>query len=84
MTDSKEPRKYWSVLKNRLKKWSELTTKCSQLKMKALDGKSFDKILKGNKNNYATKILNHFDNMVEEVKKKIKDNWKLIKVMLNY
>ena len=36
LTDSKEPRKYWSVLKNRLKKeGSELTTKCSQLKMMA-------------------------------------------------
>ncbi len=40
LTDSVEPRKYWSVLKNRLKKeGSELTTKCSQLKMKAPDGK---------------------------------------------
>lgn len=40
LTDSKEPRKYWSVLKNRLKKeGSEVTTKCSQLKMKAPDGK---------------------------------------------
>ena len=40
LTDSKEPRKYWSVLKNRLKKeGSELTTKCSQLKMLAQDGK---------------------------------------------
>ena len=40
LTDSKEPRKYWSVLKLRLKKeGSELTTKCSQLKMMAPDGK---------------------------------------------
>ena len=40
LTDSKEPRKYWSVLKNRLKKeGSELTTFCSQLKMLASDGK---------------------------------------------
>ncbi len=40
LTDSNNPRKYWSVLKNRLKKeGSELTTKCSQLKMKATDGK---------------------------------------------
>lgn len=40
LTDSKEPRKYWSVLKVRLKKeGSELTTKCSQLKMLAPDGK---------------------------------------------
>ena len=40
LTDSINPRKYWSVLKNRLKKeGSELTTKCSQLKMPAPDGK---------------------------------------------
>ena len=40
LTESKEPRKYWSVLKIRLKKeGSELTTKCSQLKMLAPDGK---------------------------------------------
>ena len=40
LTDSPEPRKYWSVLKSRLKKeGSEVTTKCSQLKMLAPDGK---------------------------------------------
>lgn len=40
LTDSKEPRKYWSVLKNRLKRdGSEVTTNCSQLKMLAPDGK---------------------------------------------
>ena len=40
LTDSLEPRKYWSVMKNRLKKeGSELTTICSQLKMIAPDGK---------------------------------------------
>ena len=40
LTDSKEPRKYWSVLKIRLKReGSEVTTKCSQLKMLAPDGK---------------------------------------------
>ena len=40
LTDSREPRKYWSVLKNRLKKeGSEVTTNCSQLKMLAPDGK---------------------------------------------
>ena len=34
LTDSPNPRKYWSVLKTRLKKeGSELTTKCSHLKM---------------------------------------------------
>ena len=40
MTDSSNPRKYWSVLKTRLKKeGSEVTTNCSQLKMLAPDGK---------------------------------------------
>ena len=40
LTDSPNPRKYWSVLKNRLfKEGSEVTTKCSQLKMLAPDGK---------------------------------------------
>lgn len=40
LTDSSEPRKYWSVLKTRLKKeGSEVTTKCSQLKMLSPDGK---------------------------------------------
>ena len=42
LTDSPEPRKYWSVLKTRLKKeGSELTTNCSQLKMQAADGKHY-------------------------------------------
>lgn len=41
LTDSPNPRKYWSVLKIRLKKeGSELTTNCSQLKMKSADGLS--------------------------------------------
>ena len=40
LTDSPNPRKYWSVLKNRLKKeGSELATNCSQLKMTAAGGK---------------------------------------------
>ena len=40
LTDSPEPRKYWSVLKSRLKKeCSEVATNCSQLKMLAPDGK---------------------------------------------
>lgn len=35
-------RKYWSVLKTRLKaEGSELTTNCSQLKMKSSDGKYY-------------------------------------------
>jgi hypothetical protein len=34
LTDSPNPRKYWSVLKTRLKaEGSQLTTNCSQLKM---------------------------------------------------
>ena len=42
LTESKEPRKYWSVLKTRLKKeGSELTTNCSQLKLKSEDGKYY-------------------------------------------
>lgn len=40
LTDSPNPRKYWSVLKTRLKaEGSQLTTNCSQLKMPAEDGK---------------------------------------------
>src|SRR5665811_386966 len=43
LTDSPNPRKYWSVLKTRLKKEdSELTTICSQLKMQADDGKFYN------------------------------------------
>lgn len=42
ITDSPNPRKYWSVLKTRLKKaGNELTTRCSQLKMAAADGKRY-------------------------------------------
>ena len=42
LTDSPSPRKYWSVLKTRLKKeGSELTTNCSQLKMQSADGKQY-------------------------------------------
>ena len=43
LTDSPNPRKYWSVLKTRLRKeGSELTTNCSQLKMKShTDGKYY-------------------------------------------
>ena len=40
LTDSPNPRQYWSVLKTRLKKeGSQLTTICSQLKLPAEDGK---------------------------------------------
>jgi len=42
LTDSADGRKYWSVLKTRLKKEGcELTTICSQLKMQAADGKFY-------------------------------------------
>lgn len=42
LTDSPNPRKYWSVLKTRLKKeGSELATNCSQLKMQSTDGKNY-------------------------------------------
>ena len=42
ITESPNPRKYWSVLKTRLRKaGNELTTKCSQLKMTAADGKKY-------------------------------------------
>jgi cell filamentation protein len=40
LTDSKNPRKYWTVLKTRLKRsGSQLATNCSQLKLTAEDGK---------------------------------------------
>ena len=43
LTDSSDARKYWSVLKLRLKKeGSELTTFCSQLKLRAKDGKFYN------------------------------------------
>ena len=42
LTDSPNPRKYWSVLKTRLKReGSELTTNCSPLTMQAADGKKY-------------------------------------------
>ena len=42
LTDSPSPRKYWSVLKTRLKQEGcELTTICSQLKLQAADGKKY-------------------------------------------
>lgn len=42
LTGSESPRKYWSVLKTRLKKeGSQLATSCSQLKMRSADGKSY-------------------------------------------
>ena len=42
ITESPNPRKYWSVLKTRLKGTNnELTTRCSQLKLTASDGKKY-------------------------------------------
>ncbi len=42
LTESPNPRKYWSVLKTRLKKeGSQLATNCSQLKMQSKDGKYY-------------------------------------------
>jgi BRO family, N-terminal domain len=42
LTDNPNPRKYWSVLKTRLKaEGSQLTTNCSQLKMQSADGKFY-------------------------------------------
>jgi hypothetical protein len=42
LTDSSNSRKYWSVLKTRLKKeGSQLATNCSQLKMQSSDGKFY-------------------------------------------
>ena len=42
LTESANPRKYWSVLKTRLKQeGSQLATNCSQLKMKSSDGKYY-------------------------------------------
>ena len=46
LTESNNPRKYWSVLKTRLKQeGSQLATNCSQLKLKLIDGK-FYKLVK--------------------------------------
>ena len=43
LADSADGRKYWSVLKTRLKKeGSELATNCSQLKMQSADGKYYN------------------------------------------
>ncbi len=43
LSESENPRKYWSVLKTRLKKeGNEVATICSQLKLKASDGKYYN------------------------------------------
>lgn len=43
LTESPNPRKYWSVLKTRLRKeGSQLATDCSQLKLQSADGKFYN------------------------------------------
>jgi len=43
LTESPNPRKYWSVLKTRLKQeGSQLATNCHQLKMQSSDGKYYN------------------------------------------
>ena len=42
LSESKDPRKYWNKLKQRLKEeWNESVTNCHQLKMLASDGKKY-------------------------------------------
>ena len=42
LTESKNPRNYWKVIKHRLnKEGNELVTKCNQLKLLAADGKRY-------------------------------------------
>ena len=42
LTDSEDPRNYWKVLKNRLRKeGNESVTNCNQLKLPASDGKNY-------------------------------------------
>ena len=42
LSESRDSRNYWKVLKNRLKaEWSEVVTKCNQLKMISSDGKYY-------------------------------------------
>lgn len=42
LTGSPNPRKYWSVIKTRLKaEGSQLATNCSQLKLQSTDGKFY-------------------------------------------
>ena len=69
LTDSVNPRKYWSVHKTRLKKeGNQLTTKCRQLKLVASDGKKYatdcfsqDDILEVVKTNPSKKSLPFLD-----------------------
>ena len=74
LTDTSDARKYWSVLKLRLKKeGSELTTFCSQLKLKSKDGKYYKEWVDG---------ANPFP-VVGEWKSNVPEGYKNIKPELN-
>ena len=46
LTDSKNPRNYWKVMKHRLtNSGNELVTRCNQLKLVASDGKRYSIVL---------------------------------------
>lgn len=90
ITESPNPRKYWSVLKTRLKKdGNELTTFCSQLKLTAADGKKYatdcfpqnkiEDLVKAIPNKNAADFLDWFtysDNTIDgKSKKKAYEFW---------
>ena len=90
ITESPNPRKYWSVLKARLKKdGNELTTFCSQLKLTAADGKKYatdcfpqnkiENLVKAIPNKNAADFLDWFtysDNTIDgKSKKKAYEFW---------
>ena len=72
--DTRHAAKYWSVLKTRLKKeGSEVTTKCSQLKLKSSDGKR-----------YNTDVANteHLLRIIQSIPSKKAETFKLLKLQL--
>lgn len=90
ITDSPAPRKYWSVLKSRLRKsGSELTTICSQLKMTSTDGKRYNtdcfpqdsieelvKVIPSKKSKEFLDWLTYSDNTIDgKSKKKAYELW---------
>ena len=61
LTDSPNPRKYWSVLKTRLKKeGSQLATNCSQLKMQSSDGKYYKTGIAKFRTTIPSNLINSF------------------------